>query len=599
MATYASHMLDGLDFLYKKTDDAIKTMVEVQSFFRKMAALEKKFGGEIQTIAKRYAFSKPFNEEIGTIRKGWDSMQQELENIGTKHGTLAESITKELVEALNAYIKKKETDRKKLVKDGGRITGEMKASLSDLATAKSKFVSACKSADSAAGAYSKAKADGTLKPKDVNKFSQKASKSADLANAAEKEYKKQLEKTNQKQNHFYDTDLPSLLTLFQEWEEERTGFLKSQFDRYSTFYCGFPPFMDMSCQAVKKVVDEIDIAADTQSFLEKHKTGINKPPDIGYEAYTPQNPDLVITNSSASFSSSSSSSSPSPSSGPSSPAPAPTPTPTPSSSSGPSSSPPVASRSAANRAAAPLPPGHSGSGSSIMSNPGGGGGGGNIVETNIPISKEIEVNENDYGLTAADQALPPEFKQEKLKKQLKQLKENIRSERKTAKGIEKLVKFYASDPAAQEKTNQELIERKNKIAKMKDIQTNLEAELAKIENELNPGGAAPAAPGPEPEEQEEEPYHQEEPQQPQQQQQQQQPPAAGWSTGEIVEEEVVVLAKARGLYEYVASNDTELSFKEGDIMQITDQDDSGWWFAEIDDRSGFVPKNYLEVVEQY
>ena len=52
----------------------------------------------------------------------------------------------------------------------------MKASLSELQSAKSKFVSACKSADSAAGAYSKAKADGTLKPKDVNKLSQKGKK---------------------------------------------------------------------------------------------------------------------------------------------------------------------------------------------------------------------------------------------------------------------------------------------------------------------------------------------------------------------------------------------------------------------------------------
>ena len=66
-----------------------------------------------------------------------------------------------------------------------------------------------------------------------------------------------------------------------------------------------------------------------------------------------------------------------------------------------------------------------------------------------------------------------------------------------------------------------------------------------------------------------------------------------------MEEEVLVMAIAKGTYEYVASNETELSFKEGEIMNITDQDDSGWWFAEIGERSGFVPKNYLEVVEQF
>merc|ERR1711916_23703 len=59
---------------------------------------------------------------------------------------------------------------------------------------------------------------------------------------------------------------------------------------------------------------------------------------------------------------------------------------------------------------------------------------------------------------------------------------------------------------------------------------------------------------------------------------------------------VLVDIKARALYTYDAANDTELSFKEGDILHVTEQDESGWWFAEIDGRSGFVPNNYVEVV---
>jgi len=51
------------------------------------------------------------------------------------------------------------------------------------------------------------------------------------------------------------------------------------------------------------------------------------------------------------------------------------------------------------------------------------------------------------------------------------------------------------------------------------------------------------------------------------------------------------------LYDYTASADTELSFKEGDIFYVTLQDDSGWWYATIDDKQGFVPENYVEVVK--
>lgn len=544
-ASYATHMLDGLDFLYRKTEDGLKTLHEVLGFFRKMAAMEKKFGSELQGMSRRYSVSKLLNEELGTIRAGWGSIQQELDNIGSKHHSLSESITKTLVDALSVYIKKKEADQKKLVKDGVKISREMKSSLSDLASAKSKFFSACKSADSAAGTCSKAKAEGTLKPKEINKLSQKATKSADLANVAEKEYQKQLEKTNQKQHHYYETDLPCLLKLFQEWEEERASFLKQHFERYSNFYCGFPPFLELSSNAVKKNCEEIDVAKDTQTFLEKNRTGISKPPDIQYEAYTPQNPEFVVSNSSSLSTTYSS---------------------TPSN----TLSVPLAPRSSFSTPAPPSP---------SFSDSRGGGGEGNIVETNIPVSKEIEVNENEYGLTDADAALPAEFQQTKLKKQLKELKDNIRAERKTAKGIEKLTKFYASDPVAQEKTQQELNQRKEKIAKMKEIQSSLEAELAQFESDC----AAPSEPQQE--------YEQADTT----------PRGGDWEAGEIVEEqqEMVVLATAKGLFEYVASNDTELSFEEGEIMNITDQNDTGWWFAEIGDRSGFVPKNYLEVVEQF
>lgn len=54
--------------------------------------------------------------------------------------------------------------------------------------------------------------------------------------------------------------------------------------------------------------------------------------------------------------------------------------------------------------------------------------------------------------------------------------------------------------------------------------------------------------------------------------------------------------RVRGLYDYTATCDTELSFREGDVLSVTEQDDSGWWYAELNGQSGFVPNNYVEVI---
>jgi len=40
----------------------------------------------------------------------------------------------------------------------------------------------------------------------------------------------------------------------------------------------------------------------------------------------------------------------------------------------------------------------------------------------------------------------------------------------------------------------------------------------------------------------------------------------------------------RALYDFDATEDNELSFKVGDVLTILNQDDSGWWEAQLDDQ---------------
>ncbi|KAH3745330.1 Tetratricopeptide repeat protein [Pelomyxa schiedti] len=57
--------------------------------------------------------------------------------------------------------------------------------------------------------------------------------------------------------------------------------------------------------------------------------------------------------------------------------------------------------------------------------------------------------------------------------------------------------------------------------------------------------------------------------------------------------------KATGLYDYEATCDTELSFKEGDQIEILEKDDSGWYMARCGSKTGFIPGNYVEIQLQH
>ncbi|KAK2918745.1 hypothetical protein Q8A73_003116 [Channa argus] len=52
--------------------------------------------------------------------------------------------------------------------------------------------------------------------------------------------------------------------------------------------------------------------------------------------------------------------------------------------------------------------------------------------------------------------------------------------------------------------------------------------------------------------------------------------------------------EAAALFSFTASDETEISFRKGDIIKVTDKEDySGWFTAEIQGKRGYVPENYV------
>jgi len=105
----------------------------------------------------------------------------------------------------------------------------------------------------------------------------------------------------------------------------------------------------------------------------------------------------------------------------------------------------------------------------------------------------------------------------------------------------------------------------------------------------------PPEPEPEPEPQPEEQYQQPiepetqpEPEPEPQPEEQYQQPAQIQSGGEIY--------SARALYDFDAQDETELDFKEGDIIKVINQIDDAWYEGERDGKVGMFPVEYVEIL---
>jgi len=492
-ALLVSH--EGFDLYYNRVDDDLKSVADMVSFFKKLSSVEGAYSKEIAKISKAVdpKLWKKTEKEIGTLSQSWSTFHSELDKLGKAHDQLATTIGKDLVTEMEGWLKEREKQSKVLGKNGQKLTRDMNDTIRSLKQAKENYYKLHKASDQANQAYTSKKSDPAIKAKEVDKLKKKATEAKEKADAADGNYKKVLEKANAHQTKFYTQEMPALLDDFQKFEEEKSQFFKKVMQDYMNSFNQFPGLLSTTCDTMNKVVAAIDEAADVSTFISDNKSSaVTPPPTIEYEPYDSEYKGSVVD--------------------------APKGTPR---------------------------NDHEDSGKH---------------EKKVPAEPKPDrtnkaSDKKNWGLQPEDSSLSVEEKKKKLAGQLKEIKEVIASEVKSKKGLDKLVKFYASDPVAQKKATQEASDQQAKVDALKE-------EKKKITEQLNGLGGEVASDG-----------------------------------GEQSSDEELVDIKAKALFDYEAANETELGFKAGDILTITEQDTSGWWYAELNGKQGFVPNNYVEVVK--
>ena len=185
---------------------------------------------------------------------------------------------------------------------------------------------------------------------------------------------------------------------------------------------------------------------------------------------------------------------------------------------------------------------------------------GKIGKYKGPASNDI-ISTQEWGLSGSDQSLSMEDQTSKLQHQLDQLDKAIASETKSKEGLENLVKFYGNDPAAQKKAEEQISDCEQKLQKIVETKNYVQSQLDELSGS-NPRYSS---------------YDHN-------------TTSNNGSYNSTTDNSQY--PKARALYDYTATAATELSFYAGDTLYISEQDNSGWWYAMKDEKWGYVPNNY-------
>ncbi|XP_056321942.1 nostrin isoform X3 [Danio aesculapii] len=60
------------------------------------------------------------------------------------------------------------------------------------------------------------------------------------------------------------------------------------------------------------------------------------------------------------------------------------------------------------------------------------------------------------------------------------------------------------------------------------------------------------------------------------------------------EAELRCIGRCKALYSFMSEREDELNINEGDVLQIFEKDDTGWWFGELNGQRGLFPSTYVE-----
>ena len=59
---------------------------------------------------------------------------------------------------------------------------------------------------------------------------------------------------------------------------------------------------------------------------------------------------------------------------------------------------------------------------------------------------------------------------------------------------------------------------------------------------------------------------------------------------------MAVIGRCRAIYDYTANMYDELSIRYGDVINVHDKQEDGWWLGECDGKIGIFPATYVETI---
>ncbi|XP_075064524.1 proline-serine-threonine phosphatase-interacting protein 1 isoform X4 [Mixophyes fleayi] len=268
----------GYEIILQRLLDGRKMCKDVEDLLKQRAIAEEKYGKELVQIAKKAGGQA----EINKLRESFDTLKQQIENIGYSHIQLATTMREEL-RSLEDFRERQKELRKKYEYAMERLQKNKVSLYKKTMDSKKIYEQKCRDAEEAEQNFELLAISGNAKQ--VEKSQNKLKQCKDAATDADQLYKQNICLLD-KARIEWETEHINTCEAFQLQEQDRISILRNSLWVHSNQFSMQCVKDDEMLEVVRQSLEQCEVDKELNLFIEAKTTGMIPPGPVLYESYS-------------------------------------------------------------------------------------------------------------------------------------------------------------------------------------------------------------------------------------------------------------------------------------------------------------------------
>eukprot|EP00042_Codosiga_hollandica_P050195 m.594931 g.594931 ORF g.594931 m.594931 type:complete len:1080 (-) comp58037_c0_seq2:86-3325(-) len=281
--SFAVDLIAGFEQVSRYTEDGLKHLKDVISFFRKRAHIEEEYAKNLAKLVQSFKSLVPESKRLPfearrdpqdyrSLWVAWYQNIEEAQNIAFQHEQVSNQITVNVLEPLQNTLKDLEHVRKQAVTEGQRQIKLLQDAHSALQKAQATNSAAQKELEEFQEVSEKARNNFQTKDSTLSKLQGKEASIRDKAESAQRALHEHSAECATRQRDHYTTHMPAILQSLENNELERCTHLKFALLEIAKMNTARAHKIHDVCDVVTTLVRDTDIRVDLMDFITRHKT---------------------------------------------------------------------------------------------------------------------------------------------------------------------------------------------------------------------------------------------------------------------------------------------------------------------------------------